>query len=32
MTELDYGTMLCWGKNEIGMQKDPCVFIINPAG
>ncbi|XP_065167530.1 hemicentin-2-like isoform X4 [Atheta coriaria] len=32
MTELDYGTLLCWGKNEIGVQKDPCVFYINPAG
>lgn len=32
MTELDYGTMLCWAKNEIGMQKDPCIFFINPAG
>ncbi|KAJ8975936.1 hypothetical protein NQ317_014896 [Molorchus minor] len=32
MTELDYGTLLCWGKNEIGIQKEPCVFYINPAG
>lgn len=32
MTELDYGTLLCWGKNEIGTQKEPCVFYINPAG
>ncbi|GLV36591.1 sidestep VIII [Carabus blaptoides fortunei] len=32
MTELDYGTMLCWGKNEIGVQKDPCVYFVNPAG
>lgn len=31
-TENDYGTLLCWGKNEIGMQVDPCVFFINPAG
>lgn len=30
--EADYGTLLCWGKNEIGMQKEPCVFYINPAG
>ncbi|XP_063921231.1 hemicentin-2-like isoform X7 [Zophobas morio] len=32
MTELDYGTLLCWGRNEIGMQKEPCIFYINPAG
>ncbi|KAK9874036.1 hypothetical protein WA026_002389, partial [Henosepilachna vigintioctopunctata] len=32
VTELDYGTLLCWGKNEIGVQKEPCVFYINPAG
>ncbi|XP_050508870.1 uncharacterized protein LOC114343069 [Diabrotica virgifera virgifera] len=32
VSELDYGTLLCWGKNEIGMQKEPCVFYINPAG
>lgn len=31
-TEMDYGTLLCWGKNEIGMQAEPCVFFINPAG
>lgn len=31
-TEMDYGTLLCWGKNEIGFQKDPCVFYINSAG
>ncbi|KYB26261.1 hypothetical protein TcasGA2_TC033687 [Tribolium castaneum] len=32
MTEGDYGTLLCWGRNEIGLQKEPCVFYINPAG
>ncbi|KAG5870292.1 hypothetical protein JTB14_002060, partial [Gonioctena quinquepunctata] len=32
MTELDYGTLLCWGRNEIGMQREPCVFYVNPAG
>ncbi|KAK9695054.1 Immunoglobulin domain [Popillia japonica] len=32
MTELDYGTLLCWGRNEIGVQKEPCVYYINPAG
>lgn len=28
----DYGTLLCWGSNEIGTQSEPCIFNINPAG
>ncbi|XP_066262993.1 nephrin isoform X3 [Euwallacea similis] len=32
ITEQDYGTLLCWGRNEIGLQKEPCVFYITPAG
>ncbi|XP_022914060.2 nephrin-like isoform X1 [Onthophagus taurus] len=32
MTEPDYGTLMCWGRNEIGIQKEPCVYYINPAG
>ncbi|XP_045478021.1 uncharacterized protein LOC123683162 isoform X1 [Harmonia axyridis] len=32
VTTLDYGTLLCWGKNEIGVQTEPCVYYINPAG
>lgn len=32
MTELDFGTLLCWGRNEIGVQKAPCVFHVIPAG
>ncbi|XP_050301168.1 nephrin isoform X2 [Anthonomus grandis grandis] len=32
ITEQDYGTLLCWARNEIGMQKEPCVFYITPAG
>ncbi|XP_055701881.1 nephrin-like [Phlebotomus papatasi] len=31
-TEHDYGTLLCWGSNDIGAQADPCVFHIIPAG
>lgn len=30
--ETDYGTLLCWGRNEIGSQAVPCVFHIVPAG
>jgi hypothetical protein len=32
MTEPDYGTLLCWGRNDIGVQKAPCVFHVIPAG
>lgn len=33
MTELDYGTVLCWASHEtIGTQKIPCVYHIIPAG
>nr|XP_045614701.1 nephrin-like [Procambarus clarkii] len=32
MTAFDYGTLLCWATNEIGDQKEPCVFHIVPAG
>ena len=32
MTELDYGSLLCWGINELGKQEEPCVFSILPAG
>ncbi|KAK7072464.1 hypothetical protein SK128_012310 [Halocaridina rubra] len=32
MTSLDYGTLLCWASNEIGTQKEPCLYHIVPAG
>ncbi|KAG7202848.1 hypothetical protein KM043_009999 [Ampulex compressa] len=32
MTELDYGTLLCWGSNDQGTQFEPCVYHIVPAG
>ncbi|XP_066997421.2 nephrin-like [Anabrus simplex] len=31
-SERDYGTLLCWGRNELGSQDAPCVFHIVPAG
>ncbi|XP_037033009.1 nephrin-like isoform X2 [Bradysia coprophila] len=30
--EQDYGTLLCWGTNDIGTQSEPCIFNVNPAG
>ncbi|XP_064454946.1 neuronal cell adhesion molecule-like isoform X2 [Ornithodoros turicata] len=27
----DYGTLLCWARNQIGDQKQPCVFMVVPA-
>ncbi|KAA0195760.1 hypothetical protein HAZT_HAZT011755 [Hyalella azteca] len=32
MTELDYGTLLCWGSNAVGKQRKPCVYHVFPAG
>ncbi|CAN7982360.1 unnamed protein product, partial [Ixodes hexagonus] len=28
----DYGSLLCWGKNSVGVQLKPCVFTIQAAG
>ena len=30
--ELDYGTILCWAENQLGVQDEPCSFHIIPAG
>ncbi|XP_031624769.1 neural cell adhesion molecule 2 isoform X1 [Contarinia nasturtii] len=30
--DLDYGTISCWGRNAIGVQKSPCIFQIVAAG
>nr|XP_053626876.1 nephrin-like [Cherax quadricarinatus] len=31
-TELDYGTLLCWGNNALGRQKIPCAYKVVAAG
>ncbi|GAB0092793.1 uncharacterized protein DMENIID0001_078290 [Sergentomyia squamirostris] len=31
-SDLDYGTISCWGMNAIGVQRTPCVFQIIAAG
>ncbi|CAL4113126.1 unnamed protein product, partial [Meganyctiphanes norvegica] len=28
MSHMDYGTLLCWARNDVGMQIVPCVFHI----
>ncbi|XP_022698048.1 nephrin-like isoform X2 [Varroa jacobsoni] len=30
-TEEDYGHVICWGKNSVGLQREPCVFNLIPA-
>ncbi|XP_064113708.1 hemicentin-2-like isoform X1 [Macrobrachium nipponense] len=30
-THHDFGDLLCWAINDLGLQKDPCVFSIIPA-
>lgn len=32
MSDMEYGTLSCWGENEVGYQKSPCVFQIVAAG
>lgn len=31
-SENDYGSVSCWGLNAIGLQSEPCVFQVVPAG
>lgn len=31
-SETDFGTVLCWGSNDVGTQVLPCVFHVVPAG
>ncbi|KAF7280091.1 hypothetical protein GWI33_006418 [Rhynchophorus ferrugineus] len=32
VTELDYGTVMCWANNMAGRQQEPCIFHIIVAG
>ncbi|XP_044729168.1 nephrin-like [Chrysoperla carnea] len=32
VTEMDYGTVMCWANNLAGRQIEPCVFHIIAAG
>ncbi|GIY75656.1 uncharacterized protein CDAR_560541 [Caerostris darwini] len=28
----DYGSIICWASNDVGRQREPCVFTVIPAG
>ena len=28
----DATKIMCYGKNEMGTQRKPCIFILEPAG
>uniref|UniRef100_A0A6A7G0P9 Protein turtle homolog A-like n=1 Tax=Hirondellea gigas TaxID=1518452 RepID=A0A6A7G0P9_9CRUS len=30
-TELDFGSLLCWAANDVGLMKEPCVINVVPA-
>ncbi|XP_075221992.1 nephrin-like, partial [Lycorma delicatula] len=32
LTDLDYGTIMCWASNTAGQQPEPCVFHVISAG
>ncbi|KRT84413.1 Fibronectin domain-containing protein, partial [Oryctes borbonicus] len=32
VSDMDYGTLSCWGRNEVGQQRTPCVFQVVAAG
>lgn len=31
-SDMDYGTLACWGSNAVGKQRAPCVFQVVAAG
>ncbi|XP_067006836.2 nephrin [Anabrus simplex] len=32
VSDMDYGTLACWGTNAVGHQRTPCVFQVVAAG
>lgn len=32
VTDMDYGTLACWGSNAVGHQRSPCIFQVVAAG
>ena len=30
--EVDFGTVACWAVNDVGRQRQPCLFRISAAG
>ena len=30
-TEMDYGNLLCWAENSVGLQSSPCVFQLEAS-
>lgn len=32
VSDMDYGTLSCWGTNDVGQQRTPCVFQVVAAG
>ncbi|XP_058816592.1 CD166 antigen-like [Topomyia yanbarensis] len=32
VSDQDYGTLTCWGQNEVGLQQWPCFFQVVLAG
>lgn len=31
-SDWEFGSLLCWARNDLGKQKEPCVFSVMPAG
>lgn len=32
VSDMDYGTLACWGFNAVGHQRSPCIFQVVAAG
>lgn len=32
VSDMDYGTLSCWGSNTVGNQRNPCVYQVVAAG